>query len=91
MQNLEYIHADILDLGQLNRQFDVVESAGVLHHMDDPLAGWEVLANCLKLGGLMKVGLYSELARQHIVEIRKEIKQLGIQPTVKEMKFFEIW
>ena len=62
VENIEYMQADILDLGKLERQFDIVESAGVLHHMDDPEAGWKVLTDCLKPGGLMKIGLYSELA-----------------------------
>jgi SAM-dependent methyltransferase len=88
VQNVEYMHADILDLGKLDRQFDIVESLGVLHHMDDPMAGWRVLTDCLKPGGLMRVGLYSELARQHIVKIREEISQSGIGPSDDAMKIF---
>jgi len=88
IQNIDYMQADILDLGKLGRQFDVVESAGVLHHMDDPVAGWRVLTDCLKPGGLMKIGLYSELARQHIVEIRQEISRAGIGSSDVAMKSF---
>ena len=82
------MQADILDLGKLGRQFDIVESAGVLHHMDDPLAGWRVLTDCLKPGGLMMIGLYSELARQHIVEMRQEISKAGIGSSDTAMKSF---
>ena len=78
IQNIDYMQADILDLGKLGRQFDIVESVGVLHHMDDPFAGWRVLTDCLKSGGLMRIGLYSKLARQLIVQIRKEISNAGI-------------
>tara|TARA_B110000503_G_scaffold86579_1_gene131737 strand:+ start:1943 stop:4396 length:2454 start_codon:yes stop_codon:yes gene_type:complete len=74
-ENIEYMQADILDLGQLDRKFDIIESSGVLHHMEDPRAGWRVLTTCINSGGLMKIGLYSELARQHIVKMRQEIKQ----------------
>ena len=74
LKNIEYMQADILDLEKLGRQFDMVESAGVLHHMKYPMVGWSVLTNCLKPGGLMKIGLYSELARQHIVQMREEIQ-----------------
>ena len=88
VRNVEYMHADILGLGKLDRQFDIVESVGVLHHMDDPMAGWRVLTDCLKPGGVMKVGLYSELARQHIVKIREEISQSGIGPSDASMKIF---
>ena len=87
-QNIDYMQADILDLGKLRRQFDIVESAGVLHHMGDPIAGWRVLTNCLKPGGLMKIGLYSELARQHVVEMRQEISEAGIESSDAAMKSF---
>ena len=78
IKNIEYMQADILDLGKLGRQFDVVESAGVLHHMNDPMAGWSVLTRCLKPEGLMRLGLYSKLARQHIVKMREEIQLAGL-------------
>ena len=82
------MQADILDLGKFNKQFDIIESLGVLHHMDNPIQGWKVLTDCLKPGGLMKIGLYSELARQHIVEIREEIRQKGIGSSNAEMRTF---
>ena len=87
-QNINYMQADILDLGKLDRKFDIIESAGVLHHMDDPMAGWKVLTDCLESGGLMNIGLYSELARLHIVEMRKEISQLGMGSSDNAMKLF---
>ena len=88
VQNLEYMQADILDLGRLGRTFDIIESAGVLHHMGDPMAGWRVLVDCLELGGLINIGLYSELARQNIVAIREEISQSGIGSSDLAMKSF---
>ncbi|MDG2473914.1 MAG: tetratricopeptide repeat protein [Paracoccaceae bacterium] len=88
VQNIEYMQADILDLGKLDRQFDIIESVGVLHHMDEPMAGWKVLTDCLKKDGLMKIGLYSELARQHIVKMREEINQLKIKSNDIKMKSF---
>ena len=63
-KNIDYMQADILDLGKLNRKFNIIESAGVLHHMDDPIAGWRVLTDCLELGGLMKIGLFRGLWKQ---------------------------
>ena len=36
----------------------------------------------------MKIGLYSELARQHIVEIRQEISKTGIGSSDAAMKSF---
>ena len=67
------MQGDILKLDQLEREFDIVESVGVLHHMDDPLAGWKVLVGKLRADGVMKIGLYSEIARQSIANARREI------------------
>ena len=54
--------------------------------MDNPLKGWKLLTDCLKPGGLMRLGLYSELARQNIVKIRKAISQTGIGSSDTEMR-----
>ena len=87
-ENIDYMQADILDLGKLDRKFHVIESGGVLHHMDEPTSGWRVLKNCLEPGGLMKIGLYSELARQHIVRMREEIDRSGIGSSDLAIKSF---
>ena len=47
INNIEYLQADILDLVSLNKQFDIVECVGVLHHMSDPMAGWQIITDCL--------------------------------------------
>jgi 2-polyprenyl-3-methyl-5-hydroxy-6-metoxy-1,4-benzoquinol methylase len=86
--NIEYMQADILDLTALDRKFDIIESGGVLHHMDDPMAGWKVLTDCLKTGGLMRIGLYSESARKYIVQIHDEIEQSNIESSHDAMKSF---
>ncbi len=88
IKNIEYMQADILELNKIGREFDVIESSGVLHHLSDPLTGWQVLVDLLKDGGLMKIGLYSDLARQHIVKIRDEISQLRLGASDLEMKSF---
>ena len=86
LDNLEYLQADILNLHQMDKQFDIIESAGVLHHMDEPIAGWKVLVDLLKPGGLMRIGLYSELARHHIVEVRKEIELLRLETAEDDIR-----
>lgn len=86
ISNIKYIQADILDLKLLNKKFDIIECGGVLHHMDDPIVGWEILSDLLKKGGLMKLGLYSESARENITRFRNETKNLRNQITYKELK-----
>jgi SAM-dependent methyltransferase len=86
--NIDYLQADILNLHQMGKEFDIIESTGVLHHMHEPMAGWRVLVDLLKPNGLMKIGLYSELARQPIVEARKEIASLGLGTSEAEIRNF---
>ena len=86
--NLEYLQADILHLHQLGKEYDIIESVGVLHHMNEPMDGWKVIVDLLKPGGLMKIGLYSELARHHIVKIRKEITKLKIGASEADIRTF---
>ena len=88
VNNLEYLQADILHLHKMDKQFDIIESSGVLHHMDKPMDGWRVLVDLLKPGGLMNIGLYSELARQHIVEVRKKISSIGLGTSKDEIRNF---
>ena len=86
--NIEYMQADILDLYNLDQTFDVIECCGVLHHMDDPFKGWQVLANCLNPGGLMKVALYSRSARDLVNDVREEIKELGVNTDPESIRRF---
>jgi tetratricopeptide (TPR) repeat protein/SAM-dependent methyltransferase len=79
IDNLELVHADILELGVLDERFDMVESSGVLHHMRDPIAGWRVLVGLLKPGGLMNIGLYSEIAHRRVLEVVSFIEAAGYE------------
>ena len=84
--NVTFLQADILDLGELEAGFDVIECSGVLHHMAEPLAGWRVLRGLMAPGGVMKVALYSEAARQHIVAARDFIAAGGYGSSAEEIR-----
>lgn len=86
LTNIEYAQADIMKLGLLNRTFDVIESVGVLHHLADPMSGWRVLVSLLRPGGLMSLGFYSELARQHVVAAREFIAEQGYMATPEDIR-----
>ena len=88
IENIEYVQGDILNLKKLNKQFDIIESTGVLHHMEEPMLGWQVLTECLKKSGLMKVALYSARGRQDIAKVREEIEALGYETSDIAMKSF---
>ena len=88
IKNIEFLHADILQLNKLNKKFDIIESAGTLHHMSDPIEGFKVLYDLLKPNGFLRIGLYSEIARMHIVEAREIIKKRKIIGSNENIKKF---
>lgn len=88
LDNIEYGQADILKLASLGRRFDVVDSSGVLHHLRDPLEGWRVLLSLVKPGGVMRIALYSELARRHVVAARDFVAERGYAPTPEGIRAF---
>lgn len=84
--NIEYRQGDILALGSIAERFDLVECSGVLHHLEDPLAGWRILCSVLRPRGLMRIGLYSEAARAHVPRARELIAAQGFQPTAEGIR-----
>lgn len=88
VDNIEYLQGDILELDNLERQFPVIECSGVLHHMEDPVAAWSVLTDLLEPGGVLLLGLYSEIARQKILAARERIADLGLKPEPNDIRAF---
>ena len=80
---VSFSQADILRLEECfnAESFDVVESTGVLHHMADPLQGWQVITHLLKKGGFMKIALYSQHARAVVNVMRQKIAAEKISST----------
>jgi tetratricopeptide (TPR) repeat protein/SAM-dependent methyltransferase len=75
--SIEYAQADIMALVNTGRRFDLVESVGVLHHLLDAFAGWNVLVSLLAPGGFMRLGLYSKTARKNITAARGFVAERG--------------
>jgi 2-polyprenyl-3-methyl-5-hydroxy-6-metoxy-1,4-benzoquinol methylase/tetratricopeptide (TPR) repeat protein len=88
IESIDYAQADLLQLKSLGRTFDVIESVGVLHHMQDPFAGWKALLSLLRPNGLMKIGLYSRLARRDIVRVRKLIREEAVGSSSRDIRDF---
>jgi Flp pilus assembly protein TadD/SAM-dependent methyltransferase len=88
LDHIEFAQADILKLGQLGRTFDVIESSGVLHHLDDPWAGWRVLLSLLRPGGHMRIGLYSELGRPGVIAGRTLVAERGFPADADGIRHF---
>jgi SAM-dependent methyltransferase len=81
--NITYRQADILKLGSLDARFALIECCGVLHHLDDPVAGWRELVDLLEPDGLMRIALYSEKAR-HAIQGAKDFARQEKFPATPE-------
>ena len=88
ISNVDFVQGNILDAAKLNTRFDLINSTGVLHHMEEPILGWKILNGILKPGGVMRISLYSELARRRIVLAHQLIKQLDLGSTSNDIKTF---
>jgi SAM-dependent methyltransferase len=73
---IAFAQADLQHLADLGEgyigRFDVIECTGVLHHLDDPFAGWRRLLPCLARDGRMLLGLYSAIARRSLRALRDD-------------------
>lgn len=83
---IEYAQADILKLASIDRNFDVIDASGVLHHMADPLEGWRILLSLLRPNGLMHLGLYSEAGRNDVIAARAYIAERKFGSTPAEIR-----
>ena len=85
VDNIEFLQGDILDLNELKVKFNIIECVGVLHHMEDPLLGLQKLIDALKPKGLLKIGLYSKIARENINNLKNKIKYLDLKNSKNNM------
>ncbi|MFZ3310229.1 MAG: methyltransferase domain-containing protein [Xanthobacteraceae bacterium] len=86
LTNVEFGQADIMKLDSFNRAFDYIDASGVLHHLADPWAGWQILLSLLRPGGVMQVGLYSASARRSVVAARRLIAERGYRPVAEDIR-----
>ncbi len=86
--NIRFAQADLLNLHDWGKQFHFIESYGVLHHLAVPFEGWQALTQRLVPGGVMRLGLYSELARKPIQAAWRLIEEHKLKPTTEGIRKF---
>lgn len=84
--NIDFFQGDILNAADLGKDFDFIESSGVLHHMKEPVTGWRALLTRLRPGGRMLIGLYSQTARRAITQVRDHIKEQGYNTDLNDIR-----
>jgi SAM-dependent methyltransferase len=79
MQNLELHRLPIEEAGSLGRDFDLVVSTGVLHHLADPVVGAQSLAARLRPDGVMALMLYARYGRIGVEMLQAVFRDLGLK------------
>lgn len=86
--NIEFLHGDLQQIRTLGQRFRVIESSGVLHHLEEPERGLRSLLEVLVPDGYLRLGLYSRTARHHINRHREQIKALGLEPDATALRAY---
>jgi SAM-dependent methyltransferase len=77
--NLELHLLPIEELPSLGRDFDLIVSTGVLHHMADPQTGMNAITGCLRPDGAMGVMLYAKYGRAGLELLQSFFRDLGLE------------
>jgi SAM-dependent methyltransferase len=64
IQNIRFLNLDLHNVSELNDNFDAIFCSGVLHHLPGPERGWAALVAVLRPGAVMRISLYSRIARE---------------------------
>ena len=72
INNIQFTQLDLLELTEHNPHFDVIECSGVMHHSQHPDTMMGNLINQLLPDGVIKLGLYSRIARAQVSMFRTE-------------------
>jgi len=81
LANLKLFRGNLIEVGELDRQFDVILCTGVLHHMKDPAAGLSALRDVLAPDGVMVLMLYGETVRTGVYMLQDAFRRMGIEQT----------
>lgn len=78
LHNLELHQLPIEDVSQLGRDFDLIISTGVLHHMASPQVGMNALAQCLRPDGVIAIMLYAKYGRLGVDMLQSVFKGMNL-------------
>jgi len=76
--NLDLHRLPIEQIADLDRDFDLVISTGVLHHLADPDAGLRALAQCLRPDAVLALMLYASYGRLGVEIMQSVFADLGL-------------
>jgi hypothetical protein len=88
LKNLDLHRLPIEEVGTLERDYDLVVSTGVLHHMADPKAGMRALAARLRPDGVAAIMLYARYGRIGVEIMQAIFREIGL--TQDEASLFTV-
>jgi SAM-dependent methyltransferase len=78
LKNLELHLLPIEEIATLGRDFDLIISTGVLHHMASPEVGMKALAGCLRPDGVAAIMLYAKYGRIGVDMMQAVFRDMGL-------------
>jgi ubiquinone/menaquinone biosynthesis C-methylase UbiE len=85
INNITFKQADILKLNELDQRFHLIESGGVLHHIEQTDVALKALVDLLYPGGLIMIGVYSTISRHNVHRCRDYFNKRGYGKTVEDV------
>ena len=76
LESIEFHTGSLLDAAGYG-DFDYIDCCGVLHHLDDPSAGFRALAGALKAGGGIGLMVYGELGRTGVYHAQDMLRMIA--------------
>jgi len=81
LANLKLFKGNLLEVSDLGHQFDVIICTGVLHHMEDPVAGLSALRDVIAEDGVMVLMLYGRTVRTGVYMLQDAFRRMRIGQT----------
>jgi 2-polyprenyl-3-methyl-5-hydroxy-6-metoxy-1,4-benzoquinol methylase len=88
LENIHFRQEDILSFDRPGADYHFINCTGVLHHMQDPAAGLHRLVRMLMPDGLVRLALYSRLARAPLAAAREAIRARGFGSVESDLRTF---
>lgn len=79
LKNLELHLLPIEEVPSLGKDFDLIVSTGVLHHMAEPKAGMKALADVLRPEGVAAIMLYARYGRAGVELMQAVFREMGLK------------
>src|SRR5262245_50336172 len=86
VHNLEVRQLPIEHVSELGASFDQIVCTGVLHHLDDPVAGLRALSSVLNPDGAMHLMVYAPYGRTGVYMLQAFCRRVGIRAGDQEIQ-----